>query len=304
MSQPTLQQLRDIRIKYYTKPKPKQQSKIKFIIRSKPKPVLDNCPICMDEMDTDLMATICNHKFHKSCWTEYESSVIGNTLKCPMCRHCIKSLAKKWGLDYYVNFNNELESDIMYGAGRQFNLSYFKHNHYYKRLNPPVYLNDGSVDEYESYTVSVLAAKPGNPDLNWRQIINHYSDVNISPKTNNHFKKHFSMAIIHTQMYPDETAQYKIYLVRKSKIILSPLTNNRANGWRLYDADYDSESEPFGSVSADCNYSLAQPAELFSPFDYINEPGAKMNRYIRPGYYIQFDSRGITVATPPPPCNW
>ena len=40
---------------------------------------IDECPICLDEMTTDVHTTCCGHKFHGKC---LNSSIT----KCPLCR--------------------------------------------------------------------------------------------------------------------------------------------------------------------------------------------------------------------------
>lgn len=45
--------------------------------------IVDNCPICKEGINkNDLFVTECNHKFHKSCFSEWKK----NNDTCPLCR--------------------------------------------------------------------------------------------------------------------------------------------------------------------------------------------------------------------------
>ena len=48
-----------------------------------------DCAICMEPLDSNIITTNCNHKFHKKClhkWYDFDKTSQGKYGKCPLCR--------------------------------------------------------------------------------------------------------------------------------------------------------------------------------------------------------------------------
>ena len=65
----------------------------------------NECPICLDIMDKNLITTECNHTFHKECfdiWCSYKNS-------CPLCRlsfyKTYNCFGDKFGFKYKIQIN-------------------------------------------------------------------------------------------------------------------------------------------------------------------------------------------------------
>ena len=50
-------------------------------------PCEDDCSICMEPLSSDVMATSCDHKFHRECLYNVKTFPDAFWFKCPLCRH-------------------------------------------------------------------------------------------------------------------------------------------------------------------------------------------------------------------------
>ena len=65
--------------------------------------LLNVCCICLDNNNTDMMTTKCNHHMHKNCLTKW----LNVNCSCPMCRTKINPV------DYTININKNKNINIV-----------------------------------------------------------------------------------------------------------------------------------------------------------------------------------------------
>lgn len=46
----------------------------------------ENCTICFEKMNTDIIKTVCNHYFHTKCLKQWLESSDNENKNCPVCR--------------------------------------------------------------------------------------------------------------------------------------------------------------------------------------------------------------------------
>ena len=220
---PNLQQLRQLRLKYFEKPvekpveKPAGKKKMKFkIIR---KPVVDNCPICLEKMPHSFMETICKHKFHQSCWNEFELAST-NGVKCPMCRHSItpEPLCFKFDSAYYIELLNHIGTitqDVI-NSGILTPITPRWITNHIERLEIPQDDGNGELVGFQSsYNITISTGSNSNGNFDFVGLIQNYTDTIISDRMNTYLNSEYNMVHIRVNSNTVEgELEPQIYLIR------------------------------------------------------------------------------------------
>tara|TARA_R110002096_G_scaffold279619_1_gene473826 strand:- start:766 stop:1548 length:783 start_codon:yes stop_codon:yes gene_type:complete len=207
-STPNLQQLRQLRLKFYEKPVVKPAGKkMKFKIIKKP-PV-DNCPICLEKMADGFMETICKHKFHQSCWDEYISSSTDG-VKCPMCRHCITPFIK-WDLEYYHSMIDDVEDMAAELMTTNFQYEQITIGFKINRLPTPEIMENGQLNGYECWYNTIFKL---GPITDYISLLEYYTGIEISTAMNRYFNQNYQMIHIRTTINPNDSMTPQIHLIR------------------------------------------------------------------------------------------
>ena len=83
----------------------------------------NECPICLDTMENNIITTTCNHTFHKECfehWAKYKNS-------CPLCRLSFYKTyscnSYRFGLKYKIWINEDYikMSNLFYSTKYYYN---------------------------------------------------------------------------------------------------------------------------------------------------------------------------------------
>ena len=188
--------------------KPFNPFKITKIIQ---KPVVDNCPICLEKMADGFMETICKHKFHQSCWDEYISSSTDG-INCPMCRHCITPHIK-WGRDYYLSMVNDVIewNNELILSGLSFH-TFMSKVHLLPLTNPEI-MEDGSPNGYNCYYNISIKMQPES--VGFKNILLKYTGVEITNFVNNYLIRRYDMIHITMVIRPDNELGPEIYFISK-----------------------------------------------------------------------------------------